>query len=145
MVFSGLSFVLALTDLRVLSLRPPSLRRQTEPRLYRSLGPKQAWFFWGLDLGLGWTTIRATSLYWIFLLWAILLVEPVAVPVGFAAYGLGLSLSVFGSQIGASSTAHACHCRSTRFLQLAPVLAKCAGITTASVAGIFLLGQIAGR
>lgn len=144
MVFVGASLLLALIDLRVLGIRPPSLRRQTEPRLYKDLGPRWTWFLWGLDLGLGWTTIRATSLYWVFLLWGILLVEPLAVSVGFAAYGLALSLSVFGSQIGTKTAVRACDCRSTRFLQFAPSIARYAGLATASLAGIVLLGQIAG-
>lgn len=140
----GIVLLLALTDLKLLGLRSPSLRRQTEPTLYEDLGPRWTWFLWGLDLGLGWTTIRATSLYWIFVGGAILLVEPLMVPAGFVAYGLGLSLAVFGSQLGTDTAVRACDCRSARFLRLAPSVTKYAGVVMALLAGMFLFTHLLG-
>jgi hypothetical protein len=142
--FATVALLLALTELGMGGLRVPSLRRQTKPRLYGDLGPRWAWFLWGLDLGLGWTTIRATSLYWIFVLWAILLVEPFESAVGFIAYGLTLAASIFGSQIGKSAAVGMYACRSTRFLQLAPFVTKYTGFVIASLAGIFLLDEFVG-
>jgi cytochrome c biogenesis protein CcdA len=142
--FMTVALLLALTDLGVGGLRAPSLRRQTKPRLYADLGPRWAWFLWGLDLGLGWTTIRATSLYWIFILWALLLVGPFASAVGFVVYGLALAMSIFGSQMGKSTTVRMYACRSTRFLQLAPFITKYAGFVMVSLSGILLLGQFVG-
>jgi len=82
--------VLALVDLGVAGARPFGLARQTCSLWWRRLGPVPAWFCWGMDLGLGFSTYRATSLYWAAVLTVVLLAPPVAAPLAMAAYGLGL-------------------------------------------------------
>jgi hypothetical protein len=82
--------VLLLADLGVLGLRTPSLRRQTSSTWYRDLGPRTAWAFWGVDLGLGFSTIRLGSLYWFMVLFVAAFVSPPLAPLVLAFYGLGL-------------------------------------------------------
>src|SRR6516225_7070849 len=68
----GVLSTAALADAGVRGATPPSIPRQTCSLWFRRFGPLRAWFFWGLDLGLGVTTYRATSLYWAAMLTAIL-------------------------------------------------------------------------
>jgi hypothetical protein len=79
-----------LLDLGVRGARPLTLRRQTCYLWWRGLGDRRAWFFWGIDLGLGVTTYRATSLYWAAVLTAVLVAPPAAIPLVMVAYGAGL-------------------------------------------------------
>jgi len=87
-------FVLLLADLGVLGLRTPTLRRQTGSTWYRELGPRMAWPFWGLDLGLGFSTIRLSSLYWFMVLFVAAFVSPVLAPLVLTFYGLGLCVAL---------------------------------------------------
>jgi hypothetical protein len=84
-------FVLLLIDL---GLRTPTLRRQTCSTWYRERGPRFAWPLWGFDLGLGFSTIRLSSLYWLMLLFVAAFVSPVLAPLALAFYGLGLGVVV---------------------------------------------------
>ena len=61
---------LALSDFKVWRLRTPTTARQTDPIWWRKLGPPRAMLFWGFDIGLGFSTVRVASLYWILLLLA---------------------------------------------------------------------------
>jgi hypothetical protein len=54
------------------------------------LGPRTVWPIWGLDLGLGFSTIRLSSLYWFMVLFVAAFVSPVLAPLALAFYGLGL-------------------------------------------------------
>jgi hypothetical protein len=81
---------LALADAGVRGATPPSIPRQTCSLWWRRFGPLRAWFYWGLDLGLGVTTYRATSLYWAAFLTAVLVIRPATAPLVALAYGLGL-------------------------------------------------------
>jgi len=83
---------LLLADLGVLGLRTPTLRRQTTSTWYRERGPRAAWALWGIDLGLGFSTIRLSSLYWLLVLFVAAFVSPVLAPLVFALYGLGLGI-----------------------------------------------------
>jgi hypothetical protein len=82
--------VLLLADLGFLGLRTPTLRRQTCSTWYRERGAQKTWAFWGYDLGLGFSTIRLSSLYWLMVLFVAAFVSPVLAPLVLAFYGLGL-------------------------------------------------------
>jgi cytochrome c biogenesis protein CcdA len=84
---------LLLADLGFFGLRTPTLRRQTSSAWYRKRGPRAAWALWGLDLGLGFSTIRLSSLYWLMVLFVAAFVSPVLAPLVFALYGLGLGVA----------------------------------------------------
>ncbi len=85
--------VLLLADLGFLGLRTPTLRRQTSSTWYRKRGPRAVWPLWGFDLGLGFSTIRLSSLYWLMVLFVAAFVSPVLAPLVFALYGLGLGIA----------------------------------------------------
>jgi len=95
-------FVLLLADLGFLGLRTPTLRRQTSSAWYRERGDRAAWALWGFDLGLGFSTIRLSSLYWLMVLFVAAFVSPVLAPVAFALYGLGLGIA-FASAVFAQT------------------------------------------
>ena len=56
--------VLAVCDLGLGGLRTLTTRRQTCAAWRRSREQYRVWFGWGFDLGLGFSTIRVTSLFW---------------------------------------------------------------------------------
>lgn len=85
--------VLLLADLGFLGLRTPTLRRQTSSAWYRERGARTAWVLWGFDLGLGFSTIRLSSLYWLMVLFVAAFVSPVLAPLVLAFYGLGLGVA----------------------------------------------------
>jgi hypothetical protein len=84
---------LLLADLGVLGLRSPTLRRQTCSTWYRERGSRQAWGFWGFDLGLGFSTIRLSSLYWFMAVFVAAFVSPTLAPLALACYGVGLGVA----------------------------------------------------
>ncbi len=93
-VLAATAMVLALADVGIGRLWTPSLRRQTNPLWWRTLGPPGVWFAWGLDLGSGFSTIRVTSLVWIVYVAILLILPP---PWGIATMGLyaiGLSTAI---------------------------------------------------
>lgn len=73
-----------------LGLRTPTLRRQTCSTWYRQRGARSVWALWGFDLGLGFSTIRLSSLYWLTVLVVAAFVSPALAPLVLAFYGLGL-------------------------------------------------------
>src|SRR5919202_1206658 len=89
-VVAAACFAMALLDFGVRGARPLTVRRQTCSAWWRRFGPARAWFYWGLDLGLGVTTYRATSLYWAAVLTAVLLAPPAFTPLIMAVYAVGL-------------------------------------------------------
>jgi uncharacterized protein YacL len=94
--------VLLLADLR---MRTPTLRRQTRSTWYRRLGSRTAWALWGFDLGLGFSTIRLSSLYWLMVLFVAAFVPPVLAPFVLAFYGLGLGVAFAGAVVVQSQSA----------------------------------------
>jgi hypothetical protein len=82
--------VLLLVDL---VFRTPTLRRQTCATWYRDRGARSVWAFWGFDLGLGFSTIRLSSLYWLMVLFVAAFVSPPLAPLVLAFYGLGLGVA----------------------------------------------------
>jgi hypothetical protein len=91
--------VLLLADLGMFGLRTPTLRRQTCSTWYRERGARFAWPVWGFDLGLGFSTIRLSSLYWLMVLFVVAFVSPVLAPLVLAFYGLGLAAAFAGAVI----------------------------------------------
>lgn len=81
---------LALADLGVGGTRTSTLRRQTCPAWWRRFGRARAVLLWGIDLGLGFTTVRVASLYWVVVMLVIVLASPVAGMIILGCYGLGL-------------------------------------------------------
>lgn len=71
-----------------------TLRRQTCPVWWRDFGPLCATVLWGFDLGLGFSTIRVASLYWIVLLVIFILASPVTSAAILLGYGLALPLNL---------------------------------------------------
>jgi hypothetical protein len=81
---------LLVADLGVFGLRTPTLLRQTCSTWYREGGRQSVWAAWGFDLGLGFSTIRLSSLYWLMALFVAAFVSPWLAPAVLACYGLGL-------------------------------------------------------
>ena len=69
---------------------------------YRERGAGTAWALWGFDLGLGFSTIRLSSLYWLMVLFVAAFVSPWLAPVVLACYGLGLGVA-FGAALFAQA------------------------------------------
>ena len=82
--------------------RTPTLRRQTCSTWYRERGSRRAWALWGFDLGLGFSTIRLSSLYWLTALFVAAFVSPLLAPLVLAFYGLGLG-AAFAAAVFAQS------------------------------------------
>jgi cytochrome c biogenesis protein CcdA len=81
-------------DLRASLFQTPSLRRQTCSTWYRRFGPTKTFLIWGFDLGLGFSTIRVSSLFWVVALAMAAGAPPRAAPALMLAYGLALPVSV---------------------------------------------------
>lgn len=93
LVVGAAGCALLLVDLGMLGLRTPTLRRQTCSTWYRERGARKAWALWGFDLGLGFSTIRLSSLYWLTALFVAAFVSPLLAPLVLACYGLGLGVA----------------------------------------------------
>jgi hypothetical protein len=96
--------LLLLADLR---MRTPTLRRQTCSTWYRERGAGTAWALWGFDLGLGFSTIRLSSLYWLMVLFVAAFVPPVFAPLVLAFYGLGLGVALAGAVVAQTRSSSA--------------------------------------
>lgn len=94
LAIGGLAIALALIDMGVGGARTPTLRRQTQPMWWWTFGPARAMFLWGVDLGLGFTTIRVASLYWIVVLVVGTLTTPPTGAAILGAYGLALVINL---------------------------------------------------
>jgi hypothetical protein len=91
------------------ALRTPTLRRQTCSAWYRDRGARKAWVFWGFDLGLGFSTIRLSSLYWLTALFVAAFVSPLLAPLVLAFYGLGLTVAFAGAVIATTRSTSPAH------------------------------------
>lgn len=88
----GLAFGLLLAVADVVD-RTPTIRRQTKRAWWR-MGPVRASALWGVDLGLGFSTIRVTSLYWVAAAGVVLLRSPTRGAVVLSTYGFGLAVGL---------------------------------------------------
>lgn len=94
LALSGIAGIaLALCDLGVAGARTPTLHRQTDPVWWRTVGREGAMFLWGADIGLGFITIRVTSVYWMLALLS-LLAPPFTGAVLLGLYGITLAISL---------------------------------------------------
>jgi hypothetical protein len=82
------ALMLALVDWRQPGNWSVGLGRQTERSWRLELGPDLAAVLWGLDLGLGITTIRVTALFWLAALLAMAAGSPIVGALTMLAYGL---------------------------------------------------------
>ena len=131
--------LLLLADLRA---RTPTLRRQTCSTWYRERGARTAWALWGFDLGLGFSTIRLSSLYWLMALFVAAFVSPLLAPVALAFYGLGLGVALAGAVVAQSRSAESTTSPGLGLLAAAgPVrLASIAFVGVLSMAVVFTAG-----
>lgn len=106
LVVGGVGCALLLVDLR---LGTPSLQRQTCSTWYRDRGARRAWALWGFDLGLGFSTIRLSSLYWLTALFVAAFVSPWLAPLVLAFYGLGLTAAFAAAVIAQSRSTAPAH------------------------------------
>lgn len=91
-----IGIILALADFGVGGTRTPTFHRQTCPAWWRAFGHARTALLWGFDLGLGFTTIRLASLYWVMLLVVFAIASPgegAALLVGYG-FALPLNLSI---------------------------------------------------
>jgi len=105
---SALGFVLAASDARLGRLRTPSLRRQTRPAWYRTIGKQRAFLLWGFDLGTGFSTIRVGSLYWLLVPIVALLVPASLAPLVTGAYGATLAAGLAITVVRARGCGDSC-------------------------------------
>jgi hypothetical protein len=134
LVVGAVGCVLLLVDLGTLGLRTPTLRRQTCSTWYRELGAGKSWALWGFDLGLGFSTIRLSSLYWLTALIVAAFVSPLLAPVVLAFYGLGLGVA-FAAAVFAQS-------RSTAPAYASPGVGLLQAAGRVRVASVVLLGVL---
>jgi hypothetical protein len=125
---------LLLADLGILGLRTPTLRRQTCSTWYRERGARAAWPLWGFDLGLGFSTIRLSSLYWLMVLFVAAFVSPVLAPLVLVSYGLGLGVAFAAAVIAQT--------RSTPSAATSPGLGLLAAAGRVRLASVAFLGTV---
>jgi len=96
-ILIGIAFIgilLALSDFEIAGMHTPTLRRQTCSAWRRDLGPSLSALLWGFDLGLGFSTIRVASLYWVLLLVIFVLGSPAIGAAILVGYGLAIPLNL---------------------------------------------------
>jgi hypothetical protein len=93
-IVGSIGVLLALCDFGVGGTKTPTLRRQTCPGWWRTLGPARTMLLWGIDLGLGFSTIRVASLYWIVTLAVFVLASPLTGAAILSGYGIALVVNL---------------------------------------------------
>ena len=73
--FALICVLLIILDLRASPFAGLTLIRQTCPRWFHEFGQHRAFVMWGIDIGLGVSTIRVSSLYWAVLVAAMALMR----------------------------------------------------------------------
>src|SRR3954467_4523717 len=89
--------LLLLADLGIFGLRTPTLIRQTCSTWYREEGKQSVWALWGFDLGLGFSTIRLSSLYWLMVLFVAAFVSPWLAPPLLPRFGVRVGGGLLGA------------------------------------------------
>lgn len=84
------AMLFALIDYRQRGPCTVGLPRQTKSWWRHHFGPDLAALFWGWDLGLGFTTMRVTSLYWVVALMVVVVGSPAAGATITGCYGAAL-------------------------------------------------------
>lgn len=93
-IIAVLGLLLTLSDFQIMGLNTLTTTRQTCPIWWSYLGHRPAMILWGLDIGLGFTTIRVASLYWVILLILLVLSSPLLGAITLGAYGLAITLNL---------------------------------------------------
>lgn len=93
----------ALREAGVVSLRLPTLQRQTPQWIKRQFGLVWSSLLWGADLGQGWTTHILYTGYYALVVWAVAHATPVHSALVFAAFGLGRGLPVLVAGAGSEA------------------------------------------
>lgn len=73
--------------------------RQTCPAWRNPTHPARSSFAWGIDLGLGVTTFRVTSAYWVALAGCVLIIPISAIPLVTCCYSIALSIAISYSTV----------------------------------------------
>jgi len=94
-ILAGAGVLFLAADVGIAGLKTPTLRRQTNSTWWRSRGSSSATVLWGIDLGLGFTTIRVGSLYWLAALAVFLKGSPSSGATIMIFYGVGVAAHVF--------------------------------------------------
>jgi hypothetical protein len=91
---TGATLMLATDTLSRGRFSPWTWRRQTCAAWAQSRRHVLASLAWGLDLGLGFTTFRISSIYWIGISASVLFLSAASIPLVLVSYGLGLSCAL---------------------------------------------------
>jgi hypothetical protein len=95
LLFASLSSVALAVDTAATGLVSPiSWRRQTCAAWVQGQRYGLASFAWGVDLGVGFTTFRTSSIYWIGVLGCLLFVSAPSIPLVMVGYAVGLTAAI---------------------------------------------------
>jgi cytochrome c biogenesis protein CcdA len=94
LVIAAAAAVGVMTDSGLFGLNTPTLRRQTSSVWLHRYGFERVGLLWGLDLGLGFTTIRVSSLFWVVLVGCFVAAAPVTGSAIMACYAAGLVIGI---------------------------------------------------
>lgn len=111
LIIALIGLFMSLCDFQVGGMKTLTFGRQTCRWWWNTLGPSWAVLLWGIDLGLGFTTIRVASLYWVVALMVVVMSSPLLGAVILGAYGLAIALNLvigllFLEREGSSVNAH---------------------------------------
>jgi len=132
---------LASCDLGIGGARTPSLKRQTCSYWPRLFGEKPAWVLWGFDLGLGVSTIRVTSLYWMILAMVLLVIPASMAPVILGTYGISVALTL-ALATSLVQVSHTDNQLGLRTLAKAPLIRNASGVSLAILSSFLILLQL---
>ena len=128
----------ALREGGVVSIRLPTLQRQTPQWIKRQFGLVWSALLWGADLGQGWTTHILYTGYYALVLWAVVHATPGHSALVFAAFGLGRALPVLVAGAGARARSGVAH--PLRLTQQ-PLLQRVNAIVLALTGAFLMLGS----
>lgn len=94
LIIALIGLFMSLGDFQVGGMRTLTFGRQTCRWWWNTLGPSWAVLLWGIDLGLGFTTIRVASLYWVVALMVVIMSSPLLGTAILGAYGLAIALNL---------------------------------------------------
>lgn len=94
LIIALIGLFMSLCDFQVGGMRTLTFGRQTCRWWWNTLGPFWAVLLWGIDLGLGFTTIRVASLYWVVALMVVVMSSPLLGAAILGAYGLAIALNL---------------------------------------------------
>lgn len=99
LIVALVAITLAAADLNLAGMHTPSLARQTKKSWRQKFGWAPAILFWGVDLGLGFSTIRATSGFWAGAVAAFAAGNLGGTAAVTTSYGFGLTLGIIAATL----------------------------------------------